>query len=499
MKILSADQTREADRVTIESEPIASIDLMERAAKAVVDRLQIVFEDDISFVIFCGKGNNGGDGLAIARQLMHLGFEAQVIIANVGAQGSPDFERNVKKVEQIDYWNPGGAMPNIKANAVCIDALLGTGLKRPLEGFLAQVVKEINSLNHFVLAIDMPTGLFADDNGNNDLSLALRADATFTFQAPKRAQLHPLTAPFCGFLEVLDIGLDAKYIESVPTTEFWVDEMLARELYTPRNAFGYKNNFGHSLLCVGSQGQYGAGLMAANSSLRSGTGLLTCHIPNAAEMLFQHRVPESMVSLDEQEKHISTPPKLNPYAAIGVGPGIGTHEDTARFVQNIIRSASVPLVFDADALRILAENKTWLSFVQQLPILTPHPGEFEQLSSIPFEDDQLEAAKDFAVNHHCVLVLKGAPTAVVLPNGSVYHNSSGNVGLATGGSGDVLLGLITSLRAQGYGAAEAAILGVYIHGRAADLALEEQSEESMLATDLHNYFGSVFKELNFLL
>ena len=498
MKILSADQIREADRVTIENEPIKSIDLMERAAKAVVDRLQIVFEQDISFVIFCGKGNNGGDGLAIARQLNALGFEARVVVVNHRENGSLDFEVNLKRASKVEFWNPGDSIPNVESNAVCIDALLGTGLERPLEGFLAEVVQFINSLEQFVLAIDMPTGLFADFNSDNDLYLALRADATFTFQAPKRAQLHPLTAPFCGFLEVLDIGLDANYMESALTSDYWVNESLAQELYRPRNPFGYKNTFGHSLLCVGSKGHYGAGLIAAKSCLRGGTGLLTCHVPKTAEMLFQQSVPESMVSTDEEEGYLSTLPISLSFAAIGLGPGIGTHDDTARFVQNAIRSASCPFVFDADALNILAENMTWLSFIQKVPILTPHPGEFERLSGVSFEEDQLSAATEFAVNNNCVLVLKGAPTVVALPNGAIYYNSTGNVGLAAGGSGDALLGLITSLRAQGYGAAESAILGVYIHGRAADLALEEQSEESMLATDLPNYFGAVFKELNFL-
>lgn len=497
MKILSASQIREADRLTIEKEPISSIDLMERAAKSVVDRLEILLSLKTPLVIFCGKGNNGGDGLAIGRMMKSKGYDVRIIVVEHSPKSSPDFNANLARSSDLEYWKEGDVIPATSQEAVLIDAILGTGLQRPLTGLLAEVAACINGLPNLIVAIDMPTGVFADSNENNDLSLALRADVTLTFQAPKKALLHPQTAPACGIIEVLDIGLNQSFIDSISTSDFWVDEEFAAQLYKPRNPFGYKNTFGHSLLAVGSTGHFGAGIMAAQSCLRSGTGLLTCQVPNKAEMLFQKAVPQAMVQLDPGRDHLSETFSLSPYSAIGVGPGIGLHPDTERFVQNLIRNALNPLILDADALNILAENKTWFSYFAQVPILTPHPGEFARLSDVKSDQDQVAAAIQFAKKYNCILVLKGAPTVTVLPNGSCYFNSSGNVGLATGGSGDVLLGLITSLRAQGYGSAESAVLGVYIHGRAVEFALDLESEESVLATDLPKFFGNVFKELSF--
>lgn len=497
MKILSANQIREADRLTIEKEPISSIDLMERAAKCVVERLEIMFDFETPLVVLCGKGNNGGDGLAIGRMMKAKGYNIRIIVVEHSPKSSPDFNTNLDRSSDLEFWNDGDVTPEMTQDVVVLDAMLGTGLQRPLEGLIAAVTAFVNSLPNLTIAIDMPTGIFADENRNNDLSLALRADVTLTFQAPKKALLHPQTAPWCGIIEVLDIGLNRPFIESISTTDYWVNEEFAAQLYKPRNPFGYKNTFGHSLLAVGSAGHYGAGIMAAQSCLRGGTGLLTCQVPNKAEMLFQQAVPQAMVQLDTWPDHLSETFSLNQYSAIGVGPGIGTHTDTERFVQNLIRTAQIPLVLDADALNIMAENTTWFSHFAQRPILTPHPGEFARLSHVQSDQDQVLGATDFAKKYNCVLVLKGAPTVTVLPDGSCYFNSTGNVGLATGGSGDVLLGLITSLRAQGYGSAEAAVLGVYIHGRAAELALDLESEESVLATDLPEFFGDVFKELSF--
>jgi len=494
MKILSVEQVREADRLTIEREPIASIDLMERAASRVADRLTEVFDPDMPFSVYCGMGNNGGDGLVIARLLRAAGYEVRVVVVRHLKKGSDGFETNLKQLDGFEEWSPRKAPMPDEREVVRIDALLGSGLTRPLEGFLAEVVAALNNDPRFTVAVDLPTGIFADNNRHNDLTMALRADVTFTFQWPKRAMVMPESGPMCGAFEVIDIGLDKEYSYSVETPWHFVDQNWVSKRYRDRPIFTHKNRFGHALISAGAKGTMGAAIMCARACLRSGVGLLTGHVPGSAETIWPVAVPEAMARFDAFPEHLTDHPKLDRYDAIGLGPGIGTEEDTAHMVKNLIRHAQSPLVIDADALNIVAENKTWLTFCQHVPILTPHLGEFERLSGVAPGPDQYDAAIDFAQKYQCVVVLKGTYTATVLPNGETYFNSTGHSGLSTGGSGDVLTGLITGLRAQGYGVAEAAILGSYIHGRAAELALRDQSEESMLATDLPDYFGEVFTE-----
>lgn len=495
MKILSVEQIREADRLTIEREPIASIDLMERAATRLTDRITELFDPDTPFSIYCGMGNNGGDGLVIARLLREADYSVRVVVVRHAKQGSPDFEANLKRIESYEDWSERKPVLPDASDVVRIDALLGSGLTRPLQGFLAKVVDELNNDRRFTVAVDIPTGVFADDNRKNDLNKALRADVCFTFQWPKRAMFMPDSGPVVGAFEVIDIGLDRDYAGSVDTDHFVVDAQWVSKRYKDRPAFSHKNRFGHALISGGSKGTLGAAVMCTRACLRSGVGLVTCHVPGSAESFWPMAVPEAMAVFDPFPEHLTDHPDLTKYSAIGIGPGIGTDDDTAHMLKNLIRHATVPLVIDADALNIVAENKTWLTFCQQIPILTPHPGEFERLTGVAPGADQFEAAIEFASKYQCVVVLKGAYTATVLPNGETYFNSTGHSGLAKGGSGDVLTGLITGLRAQGYGVAEAAILGSYIQGRAAELALGDQSEESMLPTDLPEYFGEVFGEL----
>ncbi|QTN39924.1 NAD(P)H-hydrate dehydratase [Cryomorphaceae bacterium] len=495
MKILSVEQIREADRLTIEREPISSIDLMERAAAGITDRLTEIFDPNTPFTIYCGMGNNGGDGLAIARQLRSADYDVRVVVIQHRTTGSPDFETNLSKLNAFETWSSDDRPEGDEPDRIRIDAILGSGLSQPLDGFLAEVCQALNRDRRFTIAVDVPTGIFADDNRENDLSLALRADATLTFQWPKRALLLPDSGPLCGPFELIDIDLDAQYEDEVLTPNYFVDHYWVAQRYRERPSFAHKNRFGHALLAAGARGTLGAAIMSARGALRSGVGLLTGYLPGSAELIWPSSVPEAMGVFDPLPEHLSDLPQLDRYTAIGVGPGIGQDEDTSHMLQNLIRQASVPLVFDADALNILAENLTWLSFCQQMPILTPHPGEFARLSGVSPGPDQYDAALEFAARHQCVLVLKGAYTATALPNGEMYFNSTGHSGLATGGSGDVLTGLLTGLRAQGYGVAEAAIMGVYLHGRAAELALADQSEESLLATDLPEYFGQAFAEL----
>ncbi len=495
MKILSVEQIREADRVTIAREPVASIELMERAAKGISDQLTDVFTTDMPFSIYCGMGNNGGDGLAIARHLREQGYEVRVVVVRYTEKASPDLQANLKRLNDFEEWTPNKHPAPDRLNTVRIDALLGSGLTRPLDGFLAEVVADLNADPRFTVAVDLPTGVFADDNRANDLSRALRADMTFTFQWPKRALLMPDSGPLCGVFEVIDIGLDADYAESAKTAHYFVDEHWAQLRYGDRSRFSHKGHFGHALIAAGARGNMGAAVMCARSCMRSGVGLLTGHVPGSAEHIWPQAIPEAMAKFDPMSEHLTDHPDLNGYSAIGIGPGIGQHEDTAHLLHNFILHAKASLILDADALNILAGNKTWLSFCQQVPILTPHPGEFSRLSEVKPGPDQYDAAIDFARKYQCVVVLKGTYTATVLPNGDTYFNSTGHSGLATGGSGDVLTGLITGLRAQGYGVAEAAILGSYIHGRAAELALNDQSEESLIASDLPEHFGGVFDEL----
>lgn len=513
MKILTSEEIRKADAYTIEHEPIKSIDLMERAAKACVEWITSplnplslgrgekgpgVVRGEVS--VFCGLGNNGGDGLAIARLLAAKKFQVEVYIIRYSDKCSPDFlinERRLKKVKGVKVHNITAAADladcQLPVANLCIDALFGSGLNKSIEGLAAEAVRCMNRSGCKVIAIDIPSGLFADVSSVGEKVSIVRAHYTLTFESPKLAFMFQENGLCVGDFTVLDIGLDEGFVASLSSKNYYVREIEARYLLKRREKFSHKGTYGSALIVSGSYGMMGACILASRACLAAGAGRVTAHIPKCGYDILQTANPEVMVESDSEEKIISDNIKVEKYNAIGIGPGIGVEKETQNALKVLIQNSSVPLVLDADALNILAENKTWISFLPKNSILTPHPGEFKRLVGVADNDfEQLQMQKEFAIKHGVIVVLKGAHTSIACPDGEVYFNSTGNPGMATAGSGDVLTGVLTGLLAQKYTPKKAAVLGVYLHGRAGDIAAQHLSQESLVARNIIEFLGEVF-------
>ncbi len=499
MKILSGLQIRDWDNYTIEHQRVLSINLMECASSACVSWLTTHYSGSENFSIFCGKGNNGGDGLAIARLLMEKNFLVTVYILEFGHIGTADFQVNLAKLHTI----PGNDIHFIqseehfhpfKQGEIIIDALYGSGLNRPLESVTAKLVDHINSSGCAVISIDIPSGLFVDRSSRGNS--AIHATHTLSFQCYKPAFLFAENEEAIGQLHMLDIGLDPAFYEQLEVEYELTDEAIIRSLYRPRKPFSHKGNFGHALLLAGSEGKMGAAVLAAKACLRSGVGLLTCHIPAGGNDILQTSVPEAMVRSDIHSSFITkVEESFSTYDVIGIGPGIGTHAETILVLKSIFQNATYPLVIDADALNGIAAEKELLKLIPPGSILTPHPKEFDRLfGESENEADRIALAIRKAKELNCIFVLKGHHTCIAT-GGTTYFNSTGNAGMATAGSGDVLTGILTGLLAQGYSSTEAAILGVYLHGIAGDLTLNTISQESLIASDIIEHLGSAFNRI----
>jgi len=502
MKILPVEKIREADLYTIKNEPVSDIDLMERAASECFYWCISNIPHHKRVFVFCGPGNNGGDGLAIARMMYLEGYKVSVLLTGPDHRLSPSCATNYQRFKDISgsdlrILQKGEALPEIQADDIVLDALLGNGLARPVEGFFAEIISHINRSNVRVISIDVPSGLFCDQtNRRNTKSDIIHADFTLTFFPPKLALFFQENDLYIGDWKLLDIGIMKGFIDKVKVKNYFLDEPEIGKFLKKRNKYAHKGTFGHSLLICGSLGKFGAAVLSARASLRSGSGLVTVRTPSEGSFILQLAVPEAMVSIDPQKDFLSEVPDLAAYTSIGIGPGIGTSGQTARMVKLLIQNAGQPLLFDADAINILSENKTWLGFLPKNSIFTPHPKEFERLigkSADQFERNRMQ--REFSFKYQCYMVLKGAHTAVTTPDGNCYFNSTGNPGMATGGSGDVLTGIIAGLKAQGYTSFESCLLGVYIHGLAGDLALSEKGYEALIAGDIIDNLGKAFQSL----
>lgn len=500
MKILTDVQIREADAYTIKQEPISSIDLMERASLQCVNWLTAKYDKSTSFSVFCGIGNNGGDGLVIARKLHQIGYQVEVFVVQFSNKQTIDFEINLKEVKVL------GIIPlvlteeansfNLTSNSVVIDAIFGSGLSRPIEGYISEIVNAINQENSERISIDIPSGLFCEDNSLNALDSIVQADYTLTFQQPKLSMLFPQYGKFVGAFVILDIGLHSTFMDEVTTTNYYVTKERIKQLLHARNKFSHKGTYGHALIIAGSTGKMGAEILAAKACLRTGVGLLTVQLPKNGLNIIQTAVPEAMCIVDESENIITGLTDVSPYSCVGIGPGLGKSQETANVLKLLIQNAKNPLVIDADALNLLAENPKWLSFLPNDSVLTPHPKEFERLFGMWNNDgERLELQKEASNKYNVIIILKGANTSISLPNGNVYFNSTGNPGMATAGSGDVLTGVVTSLIAQGYTAKDAVIFGVYLHGLAGDKAKEMVGINSLIATDIVASLPKAYKEI----
>lgn len=501
MKIFSAEEIRLWDQYTIEHEPILSIDLMERAAAKCANWLLQQYPDAVSFVILCGKGNNGGDGLAIARILMENKYPVSIYILEFGHKGTEDFQTNLARLNKlsnhdIHFIQTAKNFPHLQQGQIIIDALFGSGLNRNLEGVTADLVQHINNGGNEIISIDIPSGLFVDRSSKDAISI--HADHTLSFQCYKPAFLFAENEESVGEIHILDIGLHHDYYQSVVNQFELLDDAIIHSIYKPRKKFSHKGTYGHALLVAGSYGKIGAAILSAKACLRSGVGLLTCHIPACGYNILQTSVPEAMVTTDFNSSFLTkVEDDLTKYDSIGIGPGIGTAAETKMMLPEILNSYRNPLILDADALNIMARQKDLLKLIPAGSILTPHPKEFERLFGETHTDfDRVSLALQKARELNCIIVLKGHHTFIATPDGKGFFNSTGNPGMATAGSGDVLTGILTGLLAQGYSSAATAILGVYLHGYAGDIAAKQLSNEALIAGDIIETLGAAFSSLN---
>ena len=497
MKILNASQIKELDKFTIENEPVESIHLMERAATAFVRWFTERFSKEQNLTIFCGPGDNGADGLAVARMLIHKMFN--VTIYHVKSKTTSDnYQINEERLSHLGFINTINTfkeIPKLANDLVIIDALFGSGTNKPIEGLHADVINAINKANAMVVALDMPSGLYMDKQNENNI--IVKAHYTVSFQMPKLAFMLPQHQDLVGDWYILHIGLSREFIEAAKTNYYYLDESIIKNTVRKRSKFSHKGIYGKSLMIAGSYGMLGAAVLTTKACLRTGAGLVKVYVPESGFFVLQNDLPEAIVLTDHHPEIITDLPELDEFTAIGVGPGLGEKPETLKAFEKLLTHSKVPMIIDASALNMLAANPSWLTKVPAHSILTPHLIEFERLAGKATNDyDRIEKAKAFSKKYNILLVLKGAHTLIVNPEGVCYFNSTGNPGMAKAGSGDVLTGILTGLLSQGYSSQEAALLGVFIHGYAGDSAARRLSQQSMLASDIVDGITNFFKDFS---
>lgn len=499
MKILSCTQQKEADTYTIAHESISSIDLMEKAATLITEAICKRWDKSHRIVVFAGAGNNGGDAVAVARMLFQKNYNVEVYLFNIKGSLSEECHTNVLRLAECGFqkytevstqFDP----PKLTEYDIVIDGLFGSGLNKPLSGGFAAVVKYINAAPSTVVSIDIPSGLMGEDNSYNIRQNIIQADLTLSIQLPKLSFLFAENEEFVGEWELLDIGISQTFIEEAQTPYLITEPQDVTTLIKPRSRFAHKGNFGHALLIAGSYGMAGASILAAKACLRSGAGLLTVHAPVCNHNLIQTCVPEALVQDDIHEHYFAEPVDIDSYQAIAIGPGLGQEEDTALATLEQIKNCYIPLILDADALNIFGTHRNHLNKIPKHSILTPHVKELERIvGRCSNSYERLSKAKELANYLQCYIILKGAWSTVITPDGNCFFNPTGNPGMATGGSGDVLTGILTALLAQGYTQEESCKLGTYIHGLAGDIASQRMGEISMTANDIIDALPEAWK------
>ncbi len=501
MKIFRCDQIREIDNYTISFEPIAPVDLMERAAGRLFEWYISHFERSHRILIFIGPGNNGGDGLALARMLSDNRYIVEVYYIHFTDKTSAEWNENRLRLlsatdVRLNVLENPDQFPSIATDDVIVDAIFGSGLTRSPEGLPAEIIREINKVSCRKISIDIPSGLFGEDNKGNNPGTIIRSDYTLSFQFPKLSFMFPENWQYTGEWFILPIGLNNNAINDIPTPFHFTGKDNVLPMLKNRSKFDHKGNFGHGLLVSGSAGKIGAAVLGAGAAMRSGIGLLTCHVPSCAGQVIHGSVPEVMVRSDKTADYISDIGETGSFSAVGIGPGLGTSIETQRALHRLLEECKKPLVIDADALNILSINKDWLDLLPAGTILTPHPKEFERLAGNTKDGyERLNRQIDFSLEYECIIVLKGANTSITTSDGNVFFNSTGNPGMATAGCGDVLTGILLSLLAQGIPPEDAAVSGVFLHGLAGDIAAKESCYESIIASDIINCLGKAFNRV----
>ncbi len=500
MKILSVDQIRAADAATIENEPISSLNLMERAASQFTtwfcEQFPRTQHDLVSIIV--GKGNNGGDGLVAARLLEQKGYDVEVFVLDLFPSESPDFTANLQRLQaetkvRLQWIQAASEMPVFDEREVLVDAILGSGLTRVLDGELEAIVSFINECTNIVVSMDIPSGMFADIITHG---VSIHADYTYSFETPYLGFMFPDNFERVGEFFYGSIGLDRRFMAELRTDNFYVTESTIKNIYIKRSKYAHKGLFGHALLIMGSHGKMGAAILATRACLRAGVGLVTVHVPICGYEVMQVAVPEAMVTLDDDRYVFTRVYDLNKYSTIAIGCGLSTKNKTRNALCYLLKNTDQPSVLDADALNILAQSPDWWEYIPKNSILTPHPKEFERMFGRTYNGfERYELLKAKAQELGVYIILKGANSCIATPDGLCYFNSTGNPGMGTAGSGDVLTGILTGLLAQEYSPLEACILGVYVHGLAGDLAAAEKSQEGLMAGDLIDYLGNAFLTL----
>ncbi|MDT7827173.1 NAD(P)H-hydrate dehydratase [Pricia sp. S334] len=499
MKIFAAEQIYAADKTTIKKQNITSDVLMERAATRLFEWLHLRLQGNpVKIHLFCGIGNNGGDGLVLARQLKEEGYNIAVYVVRYSEKRSDDFSTNLERLKKRevtpDVLEEGDALPTISKDDIIVDAIFGLGLNRPPDDWVVALFEHLHRSRAFTLSVDIPSGLFTD-RVPSDKKAVVKANHTLTFQVPKLVFFLPKTGIFTENWEVLDIGLDQEFLSTAETDYELIGKNEVLAFYEPRKKYSHKGTYGHSLIIGGSYGKIGAVHLAAKACLHTGSGLVTAYVPQCGYTPLQTNLPEAMVITDAAEKHISKIDFDIEPTVIGLGIGMGKDTKTVNALGQFLDVNKTPLVIDADALNILSENEEFLDKLPPRSVLTPHPKELERLIGKWDGDFQkLEMAKSFSQKYDCVLVIKGSNTLTIY-DGKGYVNTTGNPGMATGGTGDVLTGMVTGLIAQGYPPLQAAIFGVYMHGEAGDTMVEDTGYQTLTASKLIEGIGEAFLDL----
>jgi ADP-dependent NAD(P)H-hydrate dehydratase / NAD(P)H-hydrate epimerase len=485
-QILTSEQTRQADTQAIESQSISSLDLMERASNVFISAIRGEISKSDKICIFCGTGNNGGDGLAVSRILQSEGYHVSPFLIKINDNLSIDCQANFDRLVNVKIINnKEDDLPSLTETDIIIDAIFGSGLSRPINGLAAEVVEAINLSKKKVFSIDIQSGMYADKL--SDSEIIVKSYLTVSFQRPKLAFFFPESSIYLKNWIVVDIGLDENFIQSLNSSFFQLDKSI-ESLIKSRNRFSHKGTYGHALIIAASYGKMGAAVLASKACLRSGAGLLSTYVPKVGYNIMQISVPEAMCLTDKCENYISDIPSISIYSAIGIGPGMGQNTESKVALESILKNASQPLVIDADAINILAGDEKLKKLIPKNSVLTPHPKEFERLvGSWKNSEERLQKQIEFAKNYTCIVVLKDAHTSICDTEGNIYFNTSGNAGMATGGSGDVLTGIITGLLAQGYEPLIASLIGVYYHGKAGNDAAKIIGQNALIASDIIDY------------
>lgn len=500
MKILNSGQIKILDQETIAIQNISSWQLMERASEAVTNAiLDKIKGQQPTFSIFCGKGNNGGDGLAIARILFRKNFEVNIFLHQAEQYSKENLE-NQKRLKNmginVTVFNESTTI-DIHESTIVIDALFGNGLHTPLDQKWKTIFQQITDSSPLsIFAVDLPSGFMADRAMDEDYP-CLKADHVFTFEIPKTGLLFPTSQKWLNDFSIVKIDLDKNIRESFDSFYYFIEKRMMKKLLKPASKFSHKGTFGHVLIMGGSYGKIGATVLSSLAALKTGSGLVTAYLPKCGYNIIQNSVTEAMCITDPNEEYLSKAPDLNTYQAIAIGMGVGQHKETEKIILKCLKdNPNQHFVIDADALNILAKQKKPFQYIPKNSILTPHPKELQRLIG-DWKDDfeKIEKVRAIAIKYEINILIKEAYTASILSDGNCYFNSTGNWGMATAGSGDTLSGILVSLIGQGYSSHEACLLGTYLHGLAGDLASEKIHPHSLVASDISNFISAAYFEL----